>query len=49
MRGKHIKIVINTEARMELETFTRTGSRSIKLVDRAKIILELDEAGGESP
>lgn len=49
MRGKHIKIELNTEARRALETFTRTGSRSIRLVNRAKIILELDEAGERKP
>jgi hypothetical protein len=49
MRGKHVKIELNEEARSELEKFTRTGKRSVKLVKRAKIILELDEAGGRKP
>jgi len=49
MRGKHIKIELNMEARAELEKFTRTGKRSVRLVNRAKIILELDEADGRKP
>jgi hypothetical protein len=49
MRGKHIKIELNEEARSELERFTETGKRSVKLVKRAKIILELDEADGRKP
>ena len=46
MRGKHIKIELSEDERSELEKFSKTGSRSVKLVNRAKIILELDEAGG---
>jgi predicted regulator of amino acid metabolism with ACT domain len=49
MRGKHIKIELGEEARNELEKFTRTGKRSVKLLNRAKIILELDEADGRKP
>jgi predicted XRE-type DNA-binding protein len=49
MRGKHIKIELSEEARNGLEKFTRTGKHSVKLVKRAKIILELDEAGGRKP
>ena len=49
MRGKHIKIELSTETRSELEKFTRTGKHSVKLVNRAKIILELDEAYGRKP
>jgi hypothetical protein len=49
MRGKHIKIELSEEMRSELEKFTRTGKRSVKLVKRARIILELDEAGGRKP
>ena len=49
MRGKHIKIELSAEARSELEKFAKTGSRSVKLVNRAKIILELDEADGRKP
>ena len=49
MRGKHIKIELSAEGRNELEKFTKTGKRSVKLVNRAKIILELDEADGRKP
>ena len=49
MRGKQIKIELSAEARSELEKFARTGKRSVKLVNRAKIILELDEADGRKP
>ena len=49
MRGKHIKIALTAEARKELEKFTKTGKHSVRLVNRAKIILELDEAGGRKP
>jgi len=49
MRGKHIKIELDAIVRSELEKFTKTGSRSVKLVNRAKIILELDEANGRKP
>ena len=49
MRGKHIKIALNQIARSELEKYTKTGSHSVKLVNRAKIILELDEADGRKP
>ena len=49
MRGKHNKILLSTEERSELEKFSRTGVHSVKLVNRAKIILELDEANGRKP
>jgi len=49
MRGKHIKIELDSIARGELEKFVKTGKRSVKLVNRAKIILELDEADGRKP
>jgi hypothetical protein len=49
MRGKHIKIELGEEARNELEKFTGTGKHGVKPVKRAKIILELDEAGGRKP
>jgi len=49
MRGKHIKIELSMEERGELKKFTKTGKRSIRLVNRAKIILELDEADGRKP
>ena len=49
MRGKHVRIELSGTARSELEKFTKTGKRSVRLVNRAKIILELDEAGGRKP
>ena len=49
MRGKHIKIELDTITRSELEKFTKTGKHSVRLVNRAKIILELDEANGRKP
>ena len=49
MRGKHIKIELEEIVRIELEKYAKTGKRSVKLVNRAKIILELDEAGGRRP
>jgi len=49
MRGKHIKIELDETTRSELEKYTKTGKRSVKLVNRAKIILELDEANGRKP
>ena len=49
MRGKHIKIELSMEERGELKKFTKTGKRNIRLVNRAKIILELDEANGRKP
>lgn len=44
---KHI--VLNNEEREELIRFSTTGRRSIRLVNRAKIILELDESCGRKP
>ena len=49
MRGKHIKIELSANTRSELEKFTKAGKHSVKLVTRAKIILELDEADGRKP
>jgi transposase len=49
MRGKHIKIELDEIAREELEDFIRKGVRRVQLVNRAKIILELDEADGRKP
>ena len=49
MRGKHVKIELDEVVRGELEKFSQTGKRSVKLVNRAKIILELDEADGRKP
>jgi predicted XRE-type DNA-binding protein len=49
MRGRHIKIELSAITRNELEKFTKTGKHSVRLVNRAKIILELDEANGRKP
>ena len=49
VRGKHIKIELSAVEREELEKFIKTGKRSVKLVNRAKIILELDEADDRKP
>ena len=49
MRGKHIRIELSAIARSILEKITKTGKHSVRLVNRAKIILELDEAGGRKP
>ena len=49
MRGKHIKIELGKTDRKELEKFVKTGKRIVKLLNRAKIILELDEAEGRKP
>jgi len=49
MRGKHIKIELSMYERNELERFSKTGKRGVRLVNRAKIILELDEANGRKP
>ena len=49
MRGNHKRIELSIIERNELEKFTKTGNHSVKLVNRAKIILELDEANGRKP
>jgi predicted XRE-type DNA-binding protein len=49
MRGKHIKIELCAATRGELKKFATSGKHSVRLVNRAKIILELDESGGREP
>jgi hypothetical protein len=49
MRGKHIKIELSSTVRRDLEKYSRTGTHSVRLVNRAKIILGLDEAHGRKP
>jgi len=49
MRGKHVKIELSAAERIELERFSKTGKHSAKLINRAKILLELDEADGRKP
>jgi len=44
MRLKRIRLTIKERA--ELEQFCSTGVRSVRLVNRAKIILALDQSGG---
>jgi len=39
-------IILTSEQRQELERFTKSGVRSVKLVSRARIILELDTSEG---
>ncbi|MDR2742880.1 MAG: hypothetical protein LBB98_12115 [Treponema sp.] len=42
-------IALTPEKRHELEVFTKTGKRSVKLVKRAVIILALDTSGARKP
>ena len=49
MRGKHVKIELREAERKELEKFAKTGKHSVKLVNRAKAVLELDEGNGRKP
>jgi hypothetical protein len=42
-------IELTAEERRELEVYTKTGSRSVKLFKRAVIILALDASGGREP
>ena len=44
MRGKGIKIELTAREREEVEKFSSSGKHSVALVDRAKIIFELEEA-----
>jgi hypothetical protein len=43
------QVSLTTEVRKELEQFTTTGVRSVKLLKRAKIILALDVSTGSKP
>jgi hypothetical protein len=49
MKITELKISLSEEERRELERFTSTGCRSVKLVRRAAIILALDTSGGRKP
>ena len=42
------KIVLSTKERKELERFSTTGVHSVRLVNRAKIILALDTSKGRT-
>ena len=46
MSGRHVKIELSETERSEFYKFIKTGKRSVKLVNRARVILELDEANG---
>jgi len=46
---RHNGIVLTVKERAELERFCGTGVRSVRLVNRAKIILALDMSGGRIP
>ena len=43
---KRTPIILTSEQREELEKFCNTGVHSVKLMKRARIILELDTSGG---
>ena len=43
------QVILTTEMRKELEQFTTTGVRSVKLLKRAKIILALDTSTDIKP
>jgi hypothetical protein len=47
MEKKHIRLTVKERA--ELERFTTTGVHSVKLVNRAKIILSLDTSDDRKP
>ena len=47
MRTK--QIMLSLEERNELEQFSKKGVHSVRLVNRAKIILALDSSNGEEP
>ena len=49
MRGKHTKIELDAIMRDALEKYIKKGKHDVRLVNRAKIILELDEAEGRRP
>jgi hypothetical protein len=49
MRKTSKEIILSPEERRELEAFTGSGKRSIKLFKRAGIILALDTSGGWLP
>jgi hypothetical protein len=43
------QIVLTVRKRVELEQFSSKGTHSVRLVNRAKIILALDTSGGRKP
>jgi transposase len=44
MQGKYVSIKLTPDQRLELEKFSAKGVHSVKIVNRAKIILALDES-----
>ena len=44
---ERIPIILTTEQRQELERFCKSGVHSVKLLNRARIILELDTSESE--
>jgi transposase len=49
MRRTSKEIILSPKERRELEAFTGSGMRSVKLFKRAGIILALDTSGGRLP
>ncbi|WP_461254923.1 helix-turn-helix domain-containing protein [Treponema sp. R80B11-R83G3] len=49
MDGKRKRIRLTARERAELERFSTTGVRSVRLVNRAKIILALDTSADRTP
>ena len=47
MKRKEVKLTV--KERVELEKFSTTGLRNVRLVNRAKIILALDTSGRRTP
>ncbi|MCL2684919.1 MAG: helix-turn-helix domain-containing protein [Candidatus Bathyarchaeota archaeon] len=46
MKGKYVGVVLSSSDRAELERFSAKDKHSVRLVNRAKIILALDESEG---
>jgi len=44
MKGKYVKIILTPQDKAELEQFTTKGTHNVRLVNRAKIILALNQA-----
>jgi len=44
MKGKYVSIKLTPDQQIELEKFSTKGIHSVKIVNRAKIILALDES-----
>jgi transposase len=46
---KRVQVNLSKEEREKLIRFSTTGQRSVRLVNRAKILLELDSSDGRTP